>query len=223
MKKSVSIVMLVMMLVVSSAFAIRIKSGDVARKIQFVAYDATDANRVTTVASLTAGAVYYSIDGGTATAMTTPTIAAIDAVNMQGVFSLAIDEAGMVALPADANEAELMLYITGSNAITVPLSVEIYKDDESALTAYGVAKTSDITDYNAPTFAEMTSAFSALNDISKTDVNSCVVGIDWSRVAEPNSIVNLKRTTIQRTYDPNNQNAEGNALKKIRSSVTVQQ
>jgi len=183
MKRLVSMI-LVVMLICSMAFALNIKAGDTSRKVCFVAYAKTDANGITPITSITDPNVFYSIDGNTPVKMTTPTVTAIDSTNTPGLFALSIDEPNMVRLPTGVNQVDLMLYISSTNGITVPLQVAVSRDN-----------------------------------LAKADVNSCVVGVDWSRIEEPNSVVRLKNTTIRRVFDPNNQNAEGNALDAIRRNV----
>lgn len=114
------------LILTSLCFGARIEQADTARHITFVAVDATDY--VTRETSLTNVAVYYSIDGGTATAMTTPTATALDATNMPGVFKLAIDEAGMVTLASGVDESELTLHITATEMAPVTLSAEVYRN-----------------------------------------------------------------------------------------------
>lgn len=108
----------------------RIKEGDVNRVIYFVAVDATDLK--TRETSLTNADVWYSNDGGSATQMTTPTITAVDATNMPGVFKLAIDEAGMVAI-SGTDEAEVVLHITADEMLDVTRVIDIFKLSSSAL------------------------------------------------------------------------------------------
>ena len=77
----------------------RIASGSSDRKIAFVALDSTDLKtRLTGLSSFT---VYRSRNGGAATAYTTPTVAELDAVNMPGLYSLAIDEDTTIASGSD--------------------------------------------------------------------------------------------------------------------------
>lgn len=95
-----------------------IKVADVAKKLLFVIYDSTD--HITPKTGLSSFTAYYTIGGGAATVITTPTVAELDATNMAGVYSIAIDEAGMVA-----SENELLVNITHAGADDVSLSTDV--------------------------------------------------------------------------------------------------
>ena len=103
----------------------RIAHVDTSRKVDFVAVDATDLK--TREASLSSVVVYYSLDGGSATLMTTPTVDALEATYMTGDFVLSIDEAGMVALGAGVDSGELILHITAAEMAPVTRAIEIYR------------------------------------------------------------------------------------------------
>lgn len=103
-----------------------IRSGDTSRKVSFLAVDATDLKTPET--GLSSGwSVYYSLDGGAATAMTTPTITELDATNMPGIYTLAIDEAAMVADVGDEalTSAELTIYVSHSGVAPIMSTIEI--------------------------------------------------------------------------------------------------
>ncbi len=71
----------------------------------FVAVDSTDfTTRETGLSSFT---VYFSKDGGTSTAMTTPTINETDATFQPGVYELLLDEGTTVAA---GNDMEKVVY-----------------------------------------------------------------------------------------------------------------
>ena len=99
----------------------RLKGGDVSRVVHFVAVDAVDL--YTRETSLTSTAVWYDIDGGGKTDMTTPTATHIG----NGVFKLAIDEAGMVTLPTAIDEVSLVLHITADEMDAVTMIIEVYR------------------------------------------------------------------------------------------------
>lgn len=102
----------------------RIKKDVVTQKLSFVGFDSTDhTTRKTGLSSFT---VYYSLNGGTATAMTTPTIAELDATNMAGDYTLLVDEAGMVSA---AGELTVHIAATGMDHVTI--TVEIVESFES--------------------------------------------------------------------------------------------
>jgi len=101
----------------------RIASGDTARKVAFVAVDATDfSTRETGLSSFT---VYRCRDGGTPAAMTTPTISELDATNMPGVYTLLVDEDTTIG--AGNDEEELVLHITATGMAPVTLTVELFR------------------------------------------------------------------------------------------------
>jgi len=96
----------------------RIDVGVTTQKVGFVAVDSSDpTSRKTGLSSWT---VYYSLNGGTATAMTTPTIAELDATNMPGDYTLLVDEAGMTSA-----KGELLIHITSSGMAEVTRTIEI--------------------------------------------------------------------------------------------------
>ena len=102
----------------------RIKKDAVTQKLSFVGLDSTD--HTTRKTGLSTFTVYYSLNGGTATAMTTPTIAELDATNMAGDYTSLIDEAGMVS---SAGELTVHIAATGMDHVTV--TVEIVESFES--------------------------------------------------------------------------------------------
>lgn len=111
----------------------RIIDGDTSRSIYFVAVDSLDF--VTRETGLTGFSVYYSLDGGTATAMTTPSITELDSTNMPGVYALAIDEAAMVTLGTGVESAELALTITCAGMAQIDRVVAVQKGIADTVTA----------------------------------------------------------------------------------------
>lgn len=102
----------------------RIKKDVVTQKLSFIGLDSTDyTTRKTGLSSFT---VYYSLNGGAATAMTTPTVAELDATNMAGDYTLLIDEAGMVS-----SAGELTVHIAATGMDHVTITVEIVESFES--------------------------------------------------------------------------------------------
>ncbi len=69
--------------------------------------------------------VYYQLDNGSKAAMTTPTIVELDNTNMQGVYSLLIDEVLMTQLADDKSE-ELVIHVTHAGMREVTISREVY-------------------------------------------------------------------------------------------------
>ncbi len=101
----------------------RIKVSDTAQKVLFMAY--VDTDYVTAKTGLSSFTVYYSLNGGAATAMTTPTVAEIDATNMAGLYVLTVDEAGMVSA-----KGELVVYPAASGGYISPKTIEIVDNFE---------------------------------------------------------------------------------------------
>jgi hypothetical protein len=110
----------------------RIKNGDISRNIYFIAIDSSDYT--TKLTGLTDFVVYYSIDGGVSTVMTTPTVIEVDSVNMPGVYKLAIDEVNMV-IATNKDTAELLIHIenneSDSTMCPVDRIVEIIENSEA--------------------------------------------------------------------------------------------
>ena len=101
----------------------KILNGSLNNQIFFTAFDATDGfTRETGLSSFT---VWYQLDDGTAAVMTTPTIVELDNTNMQGVYSLLIDEALMTQLAEDKSE-ELVLHITHAGMREVTRFIEVH-------------------------------------------------------------------------------------------------
>ena len=90
----------------------KIKSGDTSRELGFLAINDITGARITT--ALTNVVAQYSVDGGTWTAITTPTVSTPD----EGDFTLAIDEAGMVTLPSGVETCEVRVRISADNMIS---------------------------------------------------------------------------------------------------------
>lgn len=101
----------------------KILNGSLDNLIFFTAVDATDG--FTRETGLNTFTVWYQLDGGTAAAMTTPTIVELDAVNMEGEYSLLIDETLMTQLSNDKSE-ELILHITHAGMREVTRLIEVY-------------------------------------------------------------------------------------------------
>lgn len=103
----------------------RMVSGTTDEYVYFVAVDSTDHK--TREPGLSSFAVYYSLNGGTATAMTTPTVNETDGTNMPGVYELLIDEAGMTTLASGDDTGELCLHVTQASMAPVTRVIEIYR------------------------------------------------------------------------------------------------
>ncbi len=100
-----------------------IPAGSTDRYVPFVAVDATD--RVTRETGLTGFSVYYSLNNGALTAMTTPTVVEVDSGNAPGLYHLLIDEAGMTTLAAGETCGILSLHITQAAMEPVTMDVDV--------------------------------------------------------------------------------------------------
>ena len=107
----------------------RIASGNTTKYIYFVAVDATDLK--TRETGLTTFTVYRSRNGGTSTAMTTPTINETDATNMPGVYELLVDED--TTLGAGVDSEEMAFHITQASMAPVTRTIELYRPTIDAL------------------------------------------------------------------------------------------
>ena len=95
-----------------------INKDDVSRVVGFYAYSSTD--HITPKDGLLSFTVYYFLNGGSATAMTTPTVVEKDATNMKGWYTVAVDESGMVSALGDVN-----INIAATGMDPVALKIEI--------------------------------------------------------------------------------------------------
>lgn len=116
----------------------RIPSGTTDHVKYFVAIDDTD--HITRKTGVTGFTVYRSRNGGTATAMTTPTVAEVDATNMPGVYTLLMDEDMTVGAGNDSEE--MIFHITASGMDPVSGSIELYRHPlDGVLTSHATAGT----------------------------------------------------------------------------------
>ena len=122
------LLLFVLLLVVSITAASRIPSAAVDRVVFFKAVDPGDL--FTPETGLTSFTVYYSLDNaGTATVMTTPTTVEMSSANMDGMYSLLVDESGMPTLTAGHDVEDLLLRITHASMADVDKTVEVYRPD----------------------------------------------------------------------------------------------
>lgn len=118
----------------------RIPSGVTDQYLYFVAVDATDFT--TRETALTGVTVYRSRNGAAAAAMT-PTVAAVDATNMPGVFSLLLDED--MTIGAGNDSEEMCFHIESNEAAPVTRTIELYRPKITAGNTLGVAADGDIS------------------------------------------------------------------------------
>src|SRR3990172_10578914 len=170
----------------------RIANGDTGRVVYFVAVDVTDLK--TREASLTNVDVWYSVDGGSSTQMTTPTVTVVDATNQPGVFKLAIDESGMVAVPSGVDEVELVLHIEATEMSPVTRVIEVFRPKITAGST-STAQTGDAyavvahADHGNAKLVRSTTPGNAL-DVSGTGE----AGLDFNNIkdaAAPKTLTNI--------------------------------
>lgn len=119
----------------------RIPSGVTDQYIYFVAVDSADLK--TRETGLSTFTVYRSRNGGTATAMTTPTVAELSAANMPGVYSLLLDEDMTIGSGNDSEE--MVFHITQASMAPVTRTIELYRPKITAGNTLGVAADGDVS------------------------------------------------------------------------------
>lgn len=101
----------------------RIPSGVTDQVIYFVAVDATDLK--TREINVTGWGVYRSRNGGTAAAMTSPTVTQVDSTNMPGVYTLLLNED--MTIDAGDDEQEMVFHITATGIAPVTRSITVFR------------------------------------------------------------------------------------------------
>lgn len=142
-----------------------VTGGSTDQYVYFVAVDGTDFH--TRETDLVSGdfTVYYSINGGNSTAMTTPTITELSKANQPGEYKLLIDEAGMTTLGSGIDQTNLILSISHASIDRVSLSVVV----KATISGYvdGIeAKTNNLPASPAAVGSEM--VLTAAYDAAKT-------------------------------------------------------
>ena len=149
----------------------RIPSGVTDQYIYFVAVDSTDLK--TRETGLTAGGftVYRSRNGGTSTAMTTPTVNETDATNMPGVYELLLDEDMTIG---DGNDSEEMVFhITATGMAPVTRTIELYRTKITAGRTLDIDADGDIpwnADWDAEVQSEVNDGLVAYNAVATTNL-----------------------------------------------------
>lgn len=159
----------------------RIKLGTTTQKLAFIAVDSTDHVGMKT--GLSSFTVYYSLNGGAASAMTTPTIAELDAANMAGAYVITVDEAGMVSAAG-----ELTLSIVASGMDTVTRVVEISTNLESDIIIV-VADVPTVSEFNARTIISDDYVVVGDTIAGVTLVDTCTINSDMVSEA-PTAVAN---------------------------------
>ncbi len=136
-----------------------VTAGSSNEYIYFIAVDSIDLHTRET-GLLSAGfTVYYSIGGGVATAMTTPTVAELDGTNQPGEYSLLIDEVGMTTLGATKDQSNMILSISHASIDRVSMAVVVKRDKITSgqtLTVASGAADSDVKKINGVSTSNVT-------------------------------------------------------------------
>lgn len=146
----------------------RIASGVTDQYIYFVAVDAT--NFTSRETGLSTWTVYRSRNGGTAAAMTTPTINETDVTNMPGVYELLLDED--MTIDAGDETQEMVFHITHSGMAPVTRTIELYRPKITAGNTLGVASDGDVS---GNVDGNVVGSVGSLATQAKADVNAEVV------------------------------------------------
>jgi len=127
-------------------------SGSTDEYVYFVAVDATDLHTRETGLLAAGFTVYYSINGGAATAMTTPTVTLLDDTNMPGEYKLLVDEAGITTLGATKDQANVIFSISHASIDRTTISAVVKRPKITAgqtVTAANGAANADAKYVNA--------------------------------------------------------------------------
>jgi len=168
------LIVLIVFLIAPLASAFKIPSAATDRYISFVAVDSTDLK--TRETGLSGFAVYYYLDDGSATVMTTPTVTEPSSANMPGCYRLLIDESGMTTLSAGHDSEELILHITQASMSPVTRAIEIYRvklSEGQTVTAAG-NKISGVAlvDSTTTVTGNVSGSVGSLGATAKADVNT---------------------------------------------------
>jgi len=147
MKRLFAILMVLILVGLATAQQ-EVTAGSIDEIVYFVAVDATDLH--TRETDLVAGdfTVYYSINGGAATAMTTPTVTEISKANMPGEYKLLVDEAGITTLTAGKDQANVIFSISHASIDRVTLAAVVKRPKITAgqtVTAHDSTIEGDLT------------------------------------------------------------------------------
>ena len=110
---------------VANAFVARVPAGSTDQYVPYRAVDATD--KETGEPGLTSFAATYAINGGTGTAMTTPTTVEMTGMTEDGLYWLLIDEAAMTTLTAGDDNHTLTINITHASMDPRIITVDVYR------------------------------------------------------------------------------------------------
>jgi len=187
------LMIILLLLLASIAGAIdRIPNDSTDRIVFFIAVDVTDLfTRETALDTFT---VYYVLDDGSVAAMTDPTTSPVSNDYMPGLYSLAIDEAGMTNMDAGNDFETLTLHITHASMSPVTMKVEVYRPKitagQTATVAAGVIEalvtaTNDIdlsatqkTSINAEVDTALNTAIPAAGSLVDGSINERIKSVD---------------------------------------------
>lgn len=159
----------------------RIPSGVTDQYIYFVAVDSTDLKtRETGLSSFT---VYYSRNGGAATAMTTPTVNETDSTNMPGVYEFLVDED--TTLDSGDDSQEMVFHITATGMAPVTRTIEIYRPKVTAGETIGVSS----------------GAVSNVTTVATTTTNTDMRGTDSAYTGTPPTTAQIATAILGMTYE----------------------
>lgn len=172
----------------------RIASGDTGREVAFVAVDATDfATRETGLSSFT---VYRMRDGGTPTAMTTPTVTEVDSSNMPGVYTLLVDEDTTIG--AGNDEEEMVFHITHAGMAPVTQTVNLFRPKFTEGSTLGLADINAECDTAISDASLATAANLATVD---TNVDAILVDTGTTIPAQITALNNLSAADVNAEVD----------------------
>lgn len=215
----------------------RIPSGVTDQYVYFVAVDSTDfTTRETGLSSFT---VYRSRNGGTAAAMTTPTINETDTTNMPGVYELLLDED--MTIDSGDDEQEMVFHITHAGMAPVTRAITLFRPKITAGNTLGVASDGDISGNVDGAVASVTGnvggnvtgsvgslaaqakadvnaeADTALSDWGKTGFSLASTGLD-AITQSATGMVEIAKAVWDRVISGANHNVGGSAGKRLREA-----
>lgn len=187
----------------------RIPSGSTDIEIPFKAKTAAGAD-ATGLSSFT---VYRQRNGGTVTAMTTPTVSESSAANMPGIYTLLADED--TTIDAGHDTEPMVFTISEAGMKTVDIVVELYRPETTLGRTLGIESDGDLTKVNTldghtpqtgDSFARIGAAGASLTDLG---------GMSTAMKAE----VNTECDTAIADYDPPTKAEQDAAFTEIKGAT----
>ena len=153
------------------AFAQCFASGTTDQYTYFVAVDSTDfTTRETGLSSFT---VYRSRDGGTSTAMTTPTVNETDTTNQPGVYELLLDEDMTIGAGNDVEHMVFHITATGMSPVTKEICIADYVTEANIVDEWETQSQADPTGFHV-NLLEVGGTAQTAND-NGADINAILV------------------------------------------------